>query len=208
MDSMLTEADNDGNSGQNLASALHARSHMHPSRPLKYLRLTGPLPVDHAVSALVHVRVYRAGDWSVVQIDGELDIQGVLAVPPLLTGEGALVVFDLHRTTFMDCSGLRLLANTARTASQRGGCVRVAGASPQVRKIVMLTNLDRAVSMFESLADALTAPTGSGSARPARGIVPARGSATSLGSGALPLGKRLPTTGAGARAHHGGPGTR
>jgi anti-anti-sigma factor len=135
---------------------------MHPSRPLKYLRLTGPLPVDETVSTPVHVCIYKAGDWSVVQIDGELDIQAVPAVRPLPPGEDALVVFDLHRTTFMDCSGLRLLAGIARTASPRGGCARVAGASRQVRKLVTLANLDRAVSMFESLEDALTAPTGSG----------------------------------------------
>jgi anti-anti-sigma factor len=113
------------------------------------------------VPKLVHVRVHRAGDWSVVQIDGELDIQAVPAVRPLPPGEDALVVFDLHRTTFMDCSGLRLLAGTARTASQRGGFVRVAGASRQVRKFVTLTNLDRAVPMFDSVQDALTAPTSS-----------------------------------------------
>lgn len=135
---------------------------MHPARPLKYLRLTGPLPVDETVPTPVHVRVYRAGDWRVVQIDGELDIQGVPAVPPLPTGDGALVLFDLTHLTFMDCRGLRLLAGTARTASRRGGCVRVAGASPQVRKLITITNLDRAVSMFESLEDSLTTPTVSG----------------------------------------------
>ena len=129
---------------------------------MKYLRMTGPMHVDETVSTPVHVRVYRAGDWSVVQIDGELDIQSVPAVPPLLTADGALVVFDLTHLTFMDCRGLRLLAGTARTASQRGGCVRVAGASQQVRKLVTITKLDRAVSMFESLEDALTTPTVSG----------------------------------------------
>lgn len=71
-----------------------------------------------------HARVYRAGDWSVTQIDGELDNQSVPAEPRLLTDEGALVVFNLTSLTFMDCSGLRLLDGTARTASQRRGRVR------------------------------------------------------------------------------------
>lgn len=135
---------------------------MRSSRPLKYLRLTGPLPVAETSSTPVHVRVYKAGDWSVVQIDGELDIQGVPAVPPLPPGDGALVVFDLTHLTFMDCGGLGLLAGTARTASQRGGCVRVAGASPQVRKLITITNLNRVLSIFESLEDAIAAPTESG----------------------------------------------
>jgi hypothetical protein len=53
-----------GTSGRDPASALFARfSKMHPARPLKYLRLTGPLPVNETVSTPVHVRVYRAGDW-------------------------------------------------------------------------------------------------------------------------------------------------
>jgi anti-anti-sigma factor len=135
---------------------------MHPSQPFSHLRLATPSPLDGLISMPVDVRVYRAGDWSVVEIAGELDIQGVSVVPQLLTGEGALVVFDLHRTTFMDCSGLGLLAVTARAASQRGGSVRIAGASRQVRKLVTLAHLDRAVSIFESLEDALTSPTGSG----------------------------------------------
>ena len=134
---------------------------MHRSRPVKCLRLVAPSPHDGVAAIPVRVRVYRAGDWSVVQIDGELDIQSVTAVRPLLTGEGPLVVFDLKSLTFMDCRGLGLLADAARTATGRGGSVRVAGASSQVRKLVTLTNLDRAVSMFDSLADALTAPTGS-----------------------------------------------
>ena len=91
---------------------------MHPARPLKYLRLTGPLPVDETVSTLVRVRVYRAGDWSVVQIDGELDIQSVPAVPPLLTGDGAPVVSALTHLTFMDCRGLRL-PGPSRSAASR-----------------------------------------------------------------------------------------
>ena len=131
---------------------------MRPSRA-KYPRPTEPLLNGSIASLPVQVRVYRAGDWSVVQIDGELDIQSVPSVRPLPSGEDALVVFDLHGTTFMDCNGLGLMMGAARTASQRGGCVRVASdASSQVRKLIRLANLDGTLSMFDSLHEALTAP--------------------------------------------------
>lgn len=131
---------------------------MRPSRG-RYPRPTGPLLNGSIASMPVQVRVYRAGDWSVVQIDGELDIQSVPSVRPLPPGEDALVVFDLHGTTFMDCNGLGLMVGAARTASQRGGCVRVASdASSPVRKLISLAHLDGALSMFDSLQEALTAP--------------------------------------------------
>ena len=131
---------------------------MRPSRG-NYPRPTEPLLNGGIASMPVHVRVYRAGDWSVVQIEGELDIQSVPSVRPLPPGEDALVVFDLHGTTFMDCNGLGLMVGAARTASQRGGCVRVASdASSQVRKLIRLANVDGALPMFDSLHEALTAP--------------------------------------------------
>lgn len=110
----------------------------------------------------VSVRLYRAGDWSVVEIAGELDIVGVPLVRPLLEGEGPFFVFDLSRVTFMDCSGLGVLAASARTASQARGCVRVSGASSHVRKLVRLSRLDGPVTMFDSLEQALTAAAPSG----------------------------------------------
>jgi anti-sigma B factor antagonist len=129
---------------------------------LKYLRLVGPSPVGDSVSTSTHVRVYRVGHWSVVAIDGELDMQSVPAVRSLLTGEGPLIVFDLELLTFMDCRGLGLLAGTAGSASKYGGCVRVASASRRVRKLVSLSSVDRVVSLFDSLEDALTVPAASG----------------------------------------------
>ena len=80
--------------------------------------------------------------------------------------------FDLTRLTCMECSGLRLPAGTASTTSRRGD-VRVAGTSPQVRKLLIITNLDRTGPMFGSLEEALTAPTGARAVRPTGGINPA-----------------------------------
>jgi anti-anti-sigma factor len=62
----------------------------------------------------------------------------------------------------MDCSGLGLLAGAASAASKHGGCVRLTGASQLVRKLVTLTNLDPAVSMFDSVDDARTVPAAPG----------------------------------------------
>ena len=128
-----------------------------------------PLPNKHpphptlsstnGAAAPMEVRIYRSGVWTVVQLAGEVDIQGVPSVRSVLNGHGPYIVFDLRRVTFMDCSGLGLLAGALGSERPTYGQVRVAGASRQVRKLMVLALLDGPLTMYESLEDALTAPT-------------------------------------------------
>jgi anti-sigma B factor antagonist len=132
---------------------------MYPFRPVRHLSLVPPVPAGGQAQTPVRVRTYRAGDWSVVELAGELDLLSAASIPPLVPGLGRRIVFDLTEVTFMDCRGLGLLAGAASAAAERGGCVRVAGASRQVRRLVTLGLPDRSLSMFESLEAALTTPT-------------------------------------------------
>jgi anti-sigma B factor antagonist len=104
------------------------------------------------------VRLYLSGSWSVVEAAGELDIQVVPLVHQQVREGASRLVFDLSRVTFMDASGLGILARSLRMTAQRRGCLRVAAPSRQVRKMLAITQLDRAIPVFDTLAEALTTP--------------------------------------------------
>lgn len=81
---------------------------------------------------------------SVVCVWGELDMA---TAPPLqvrllaLVGEGRRVELDLSGLTFMDSSGLNLLIGVARAATESGGALTLAAASPEVRRVLELSGV-------------------------------------------------------------------
>jgi anti-sigma B factor antagonist len=60
----------------------------------------------------------------------------------------ARVVVDLRDVTFMDSSGLSVLAGLARRQQPRGGTVAVCNPSEQIAKIMILTGLDKSVPIL------------------------------------------------------------
>ncbi|MBH5336943.1 STAS domain-containing protein [Streptomyces pactum] len=83
---------------------------------------------------LAYARTYRSVECTVVEVHGEVDIMGVLEVGPPLDeatgGTAPLVVIDLTPTTFLDCSGLALLARAHRRTGERGAALRLVCADP------------------------------------------------------------------------------
>lgn len=95
------------------------------------------------------------GEWQVIHAEGELDLECVPRLRSLLTTAGPRVVLDLRLVTFMDASGLGVLAAASERARSLGGAVRLVGACHEVRRIVEVTRLDGVLSMFDSLLEAL-----------------------------------------------------
>lgn len=102
------------------------------------------------------ISLYRPGGWLVLEAVGELDLQCVPRLRALLAAAGSRVVIDLTRVTFMDASGLGVLAVGGERARRSGGAVRLVGACRQVRRIVVLTQLDGVLPMFETVREAMT----------------------------------------------------
>lgn len=100
--------------------------------------------------------LYRPSGWLILEADGELDLQCVGRLRALIAIAGSRLVLDLSRVTFMDASGLGVLAAAGQRARRLGGAVRLVGATRQVRRIVILTQLDRVLPMFDTMADAMT----------------------------------------------------
>lgn len=115
---------------------------------------TRALPAPVRLPALV-ARGYRSGCWLVIEAAGEVDVEAVPQLHRLLAGDLSHVVFDLRRVSFIDASGLGVLAECRRHLGRGHGSVRVAGPSPQVRRLLAMTSIDRAVTVFESFDEAI-----------------------------------------------------
>lgn len=91
------------------------------------------------------VVVERTQDESVLVLAGELDVGGATilreSVVRALEGSPSRVVFDVAELTFIDSSGLGVLASTVRRLSPAGQIV-VKAPSPNVRKVLELTGLN------------------------------------------------------------------
>ncbi len=110
---------------------------------------------------LLALSLYRPSDWSVLEAVGEMDTQSVVRLRTMLLAAGTNVVLDLRRVSFMDASGLGVLATCGHRARRLGGVVRLVGPTRQIRQLLTLTRLDQVLPVFESLEEALaqTAPS-------------------------------------------------
>ena len=65
------------------------------------------------------------------------------------------IVVDLHKTTYMDSSGLgAIVSKIAATRSQKGD-IRLASPRPTVSNLLELTHIDQIVQIFDSVDQAV-----------------------------------------------------
>ncbi|HET6653902.1 MAG TPA: STAS domain-containing protein [Nocardioides sp.] len=100
-------------------------------------------------------RRYEVGRWLVIEAQGEIDLMTAPLLSRLVDGVSSHLVFDLSRVTFIDARGLGLLAVTRAKLNGAHGSMSVAGPTPQTRKLLALTGLDRVVEVYDSLGEAL-----------------------------------------------------
>lgn len=90
------------------------------------------------------VTVERGVEESVLVLSGELDHGGTSplrdAVVRALDGAPATIIFEVSDLSFIDSSGLGVLASTVRRLPP-GGRIVVRGANANVRKVLDLTGL-------------------------------------------------------------------
>lgn len=117
------------------------------------------------------VTIDRRGDAAVVTLAGRLDLVSAVETKRRLAetvGEGARhLVVDLQGVSFIDSSGLSALVAALKAARQAGGDLRLARPNEQARVILQLTTLDRVLTPFASVEEALRGydgTTGAGNA--------------------------------------------
>jgi anti-anti-sigma factor len=98
----------------------------------------------------------------VVHLHGEVDLSNSDAVRADLLDsvrqdcEG--MILDLHETSYLDSSGVRLLFELAeRLHARRQRLVLVVSEEALIRRVVVLTKLDDVVPLVETVEDAIAA---------------------------------------------------
>ena len=102
----------------------------------------------------VSLRRYQSGCWSVIEATGEIDIQVAPRMRNLLNDAPSHVVFDFREVSFMDASGLSVLASAWRAAKSAGGSVRLVCPSERVLKVLTVTQFDRVLPIYDTVGEA------------------------------------------------------
>ncbi|MBT2513148.1 STAS domain-containing protein [Arthrobacter sp. ISL-30] len=69
-------------------------------------------------------------------------------VAEVVAAGSSRVAVNLEETVFMDSSGLGALIGCLKAARQAGGDLRISGVQPQVKMVLELTNMDRALTPY------------------------------------------------------------
>jgi anti-sigma B factor antagonist len=111
------------------------------------------------VDPCLALSAHSAGDVTVAELTGELDIGSAPALREQLRGllrpGFSRLVLDLSKVTFCDASGLAVLLSTGRHAGQLGGFLRLAAVSPQVGQALNITGLRQHLATFPTVAAAI-----------------------------------------------------
>lgn len=103
-----------------------------------------------------------AGEWTVVDLSGEIDLDtGALVRDALLgtiSGGSHRLVLDMTEVTFIDSSGLNMLVSTYRRLQLVDGDIRLVISSKRVLDTFQMTGLDRFFTIAPTVDEALTAP--------------------------------------------------
>lgn len=97
-------------------------------------------------------------DWTVVEIDGQVDIHTAPTIREGLTGlveQGHRhFVLDLGFVTFMDSMGLGAMAAITKRIGERDGSLRIAAVPGRVLRIFELSGMRESYEIYPSAADA------------------------------------------------------
>ncbi|MFY9930245.1 MAG: STAS domain-containing protein [Streptosporangiaceae bacterium] len=106
--------------------------------------------------------VEMTGGVPVVVAPEEIDITNAAELRSALLHAAArgcpTIVLDMAQTTFCDSAGLHALLGAHQRAQSEGAEVRFVVTGAAVRRILALTAMDRLLSVYTSLDDALTEP--------------------------------------------------
>ena len=119
------------------------------------MALSGTLPGDivlgkpDTMEAQLKIELDLRGDQAVVRMVGELDMatapklrETVIKLLQPSLGVG-VVILDLSEVTFVDSTGLGVLAASRQRVEREGGALVLRGPRPNTVKVLEVTGLDR-----------------------------------------------------------------
>ncbi|GAA1581133.1 hypothetical protein GCM10009678_74860 [Actinomadura kijaniata] len=100
------------------------------------------------------VRAARHGDWTVLQVAGDLDLATVQTLEQELVraaATGTQVALELSRLAFMDSSGLNVVIRWWKRLHAGGGQLMLVNPSKRVTLLLTTTGLDRFIPVRSTL---------------------------------------------------------
>ncbi len=119
---------------------------------LNWLEVAQVLEISFPVEVVEGVPVVTAPEE--IDITNAAGLQ--VAVSEAIGSGSALVIVDMSRTRFCDSAGLNALVAADRRARAEGGEVRLVIVTEAILRVVALTGVDRVISIYVSLEEALS----------------------------------------------------
>jgi anti-sigma B factor antagonist len=98
----------------------------------------------------------------VVRLPDEIDVCNEVQLRDMLTcavdDAAATLIVDAGNTTFLGCSGVRVLVEAHRRAAAAGARMRLVAPTTEVMRILTLTGADRVLDVYPSVTSALADP--------------------------------------------------
>jgi anti-sigma B factor antagonist len=100
---------------------------------------------------ILHVDIKLDDVCPTLVLTGEIDLvssaQLRAAIDEAIADGATSLEFDFSLVSFMDSTGLGILANTSDRTIEAGGSVRVRGASPTVVRLLQVSRLDAVIDV-------------------------------------------------------------
>jgi anti-sigma B factor antagonist len=110
---------------------------------------------------MLGMRVAHDHGCAVVRLCGELDVAQAVEARGFFLAVAKQgcdrVVVDATDLVFIDAAGLGVLVAAARMAAESGGWLRLADASPMLRRMLRVVELTAVLPVYESVQAAATA---------------------------------------------------
>lgn len=113
---------------------------------------------------MASVTVHDAGrePYTLVKLTGEADVTGSETLRGLLESQTrsrpALLVIDMSGLRFMDSAALLAILRAHRALDKEGGRLVLVSPHSTVARVLEMTEVDRIVPIYASLAEAVTQP--------------------------------------------------
>lgn len=108
----------------------------------------------------LNVRTRAEGDWSVVEVEGEVDMFTAPklreALVQLVDGGSYRIVVDLEGVSFMDSTGLGTLVGGLKRVKEHEGSLALVCSSRPVMRVLTITGLNNVFPIHPTLDEALT----------------------------------------------------
>jgi anti-sigma B factor antagonist len=100
------------------------------------------------------------GGAVVLRVSGELDLASVPRLEEALATVSAdPTVIDLSQCTFLDSSGVRMLASAGRELPKAGRRFAIVASNPGLLRVLEITGVDSMLAVHHSTESALAAPS-------------------------------------------------